>query len=73
MTSDFKILLASREPLMQQKDSQLWELGESQGNKKGTPLTQAMEEEGMAFSFLPSIATFSNSLNSGSLAGQFVP
>ena len=73
MTSDFKILLASREPLMQQKDSQLWELGESQGDKQGTPLTQAMEEEGMAFSFLPSIATFSNSLNSGSLAGQFVP
>lgn len=35
---------------MKYKESQLQELGESQGNEKGTPMTQACEEEGMAFS-----------------------
>lgn len=54
MTSDFKILLATGEPLMKGKDWQLGALGESQGNEKGTPMAQALEEEGMAFSFLAS-------------------
>lgn len=68
MTSYFKIFLASREPLMKYKDSQLWKLGESQGNEKGTPMTQATEEKGMAF-FFAAIGTFSRSLNNWSLAG----
>lgn len=72
MTSYFKIFLASREPLMKYKDSQLWKLGESQGNEKGTPMTQAMEEEGMAFFFFAAIGTFSRSLNNWSLAGLFM-
>lgn len=51
MTSHFKILLATREPLMKCKDWQLGALGECQGNEKGTPMAQALEDKDMAFSF----------------------
>lgn len=43
------------------------------GEWKGTPMTQALEEEGIAFFLLSLLATFSSSLNKWSLAGQFMP
>lgn len=68
MTSDFKIFLASREPLRKYKESQLQELGESQGNK-GTPVTQACRRGGHGFFLLTLHSTFLSSLNNKSLAG----